>query len=212
VIQTTGPTEGPRSLGAPTVDAGPDQVIEIDGAANLSAIVTAPNGGATIIWRLYSGPASVQLTNPNNATASASFNAPGTYTFMVSVSDNVHAVAYDAVIVKVMPRVRMANISTRVGVGTGQDVAIAGFIISGDSPKSVIVRALGPTLTGFGIAGALNDPMLDLHDGAGNQIAANDNWKDSQEQAIADSGFAPANDSRSCNCIDIGPGKLHGDC
>src|SRR6476659_5335165 len=150
VIQTTGPTEGPRSPNAPTVDAGSNQVIEIDGAANLSAIVTAPNGGATITWRLYSGPASVQLTNPNNATASASFNAPGTYTFMVSVSDNVHAVAYDAVIVKVMPRVRMANISTRVGVGTGQDVAIAGFIINGDSPKRVIVRALGPTLTGFG--------------------------------------------------------------
>ena len=207
VIQTTGPTEGPRSPNAPTVDAGSNQVIEIDGAANLSAIVTAPNGGATITWRLYSGPASVQLTNPNNATASASFNAPGTYTFMVSVSDNVHAVAYDAVIVKVMPRVRMANISTRVGVGTGQDVAIAGFIISGDSPKRVIVRALGPTLTGFGVAGALNDPMLDLRDGAGNQIAANDNWKDSQEQAIADSGFAPANDSEAAIASTLAPGN-----
>jgi hypothetical protein len=207
VIQTTGPTEGPRSPNAPTVDAGSNQVIEIDGAANLSAIVTAPNGGATITWRLYSGPASVQLTNPNNATASASFNAPGSYTFMVSVSDHVHAIAYDAVIVKVMPRVRMANISTRVGVGTGQDVAIAGFIISGDSPKRVIVRALGPTLTGFGIAGALTDPMLDLRDGAGNQIAANDNWKDSQEQAIADSGFAPANDSEAAIASTLAPGN-----
>src|SRR2546423_371154 len=94
-----------------------------------------------------------------------------------------------------MPHVRMANISTRVSVGTGQDVAIAGFIINGDSPKSVIVRALGPTLTGFGLAEALNDPMLDLRDGAGNQITTNDNWKDSQQQAIADSGFAPENDS-----------------
>jgi hypothetical protein len=126
---------------------------------------------------------------------------------MVSVSDNVHAAAYDAVIVKVMPRVRMANISTRVGAGTGQDVAIAGFIISGDSPKRVIVRALGPTLTGFGIAGALNDPMLDLRDGAGNQIAANDNWKDSQEQAIAASGFAPANDSEAAIASTLAPGN-----
>src|SRR5207244_1791399 len=134
VIQTTGPTEGPRSSNAPTVVAGSNQVIEIDGAANLSAIVTAPNGGATITWRLYSGPASVQLTNPNNATASASF-------------------------------------------------------------------------TGFGIAGALNDPMLDLRDGAGNQIAANDNWKDSQEQAIADSGFAPANDSEAAIASTLAPGN-----
>src|SRR6476660_3431322 len=197
VIQTTGPTEGPRSPNAPTVDAGSNQVIEIDGAANLSAIVTAPNGGATISWRLYSGPAPVLLTNPNNATATASFSAPGTYTFMMSVNDNVHAVAYDAVIVKVMPRARMANISTRVDVGTGQDVAIAGFIINGDSPKSVIVRALGPTLAGFGIAEALNDPMLDLRDGAGNQIATNDNWRDSQHQAITDTGVSLANDSEA---------------
>jgi len=173
----------------------------------LSAIVTAPNGGAEITWRLYSGPASVQLINPNNATASASFSAPGTYTFMVSVSDNVHAVAYDAVIVKVMPRVRMANISTRVAVGTGQDMAIAGFIISGAAPKRVIVRALGPTLTGFGIDGALEDPMLDLRDGAGNQIATNDNWKDSQQQAITDTGFAPANDSEAAIEATLVPGN-----
>ena len=194
VIQTTGPAEGPRSPGAPTVNAGADQVIGIDDIATLSATITAPSGGATTSWRLYSEPASVLLTNPNNATATASFRSPGTYTFIVSESDNVHAVAYDAVIVKVMPRVWMVNISTRVGVGTGQDVAIAGFIIARDSPKSVMVRALGPTLTGFGIAAALSDPMVDLRDGAGNRIATNDNWKDSQQQAIAESGFAPSND------------------
>ena len=207
VIQTTRPTEGPRSPNPPTVDAGPDQVIGIDDIATLSATITAPNGGATTTWRLYSGPASVQLTNPDTANATASFSASGTYTFMASVNDNVHAVAYDAVVVKVMPRVRMANISTRVVIGTGQDVAIAGFIINGDSAKSVIVRALGPTLTGFGIADAIDDPVLDLRDGAGNQIATNDNWKDSQQQAIADSGFAPANDSEAAIVSTLAPGN-----
>ena len=135
------PTEGPRSPNPPAVDAGPDQVIGIDDIATLNATITAPNGGATPSWRL-SGPASVQLTNPNNATATASFSTQGTYTFIVSVNDNVHAVAYDAVVMKVMPHVRMANISTCLAVGTGQDVAIAGFIINGNSPKSVIIRAL----------------------------------------------------------------------
>jgi hypothetical protein len=207
VIQTTGPTEGPRSPNPPTVDAGADQVIGIDDIATLSATITAPNGGATTSWRLYAGPASVQLTNPNNATATASFSTQGTYTFMVSVSDNVHAVAYDAVVVKVMPHVRMANISTRLAVGTGQDVAIAGFIINGNSPKSVIVRALGPTLSGFGVAGVLDDPMLDLRDGAGNPIAMNDNWKSSQQQAIGDSGFAPANDSEAAIISTLAPGN-----
>src|SRR5438477_311279 len=207
VIQTTGPTEGPRSPSAPTVDASPDQVIGIDDTATLSAVISAPNGGTTINWRLYSGSARVQLTNANTATANASFSAPGIYTFMVSVTDNIHAVAYDAVIVKVMPHVRMANISTRVAVGTAQNVAIAGFIINGDSPKEVMVRALGPSLTPFGVAGALSDPMLDLRDDAGNQIATNDNWKDSQEQAIVDTGFAPANDSESAILATLPPGN-----
>jgi hypothetical protein len=207
VIQTTGPTEGPRSPGAPIVDAGSDQVIGIDDTATLSALVSAPNQDTTINWRLYSGPAAVQLTNSNTATANASFSAPGSYTFMVSVADNMHAVAYDAVVVKVMPHVRMANISTRVAVGTAQNVAIAGFIINGDSPKQVMVRALGPSLTPFGVAGALSDPMLDLRDDAGNQIATNDNWKDSQEQAIVDTGFAPANDSESAILATLPPGN-----
>jgi len=206
VIQTTGPSEGPRSPAAPTVDAGPDQVIGIDDIATLNAVINAPNGGTTINWRLYSGPAAVQLINPNTATASASFSAPGSYTFMVSVTDNIHAVAYDAVIIKVMPHVEMANISTRVAVGTAQNVAIAGFIINGDSPKRVMVRALGPSLTPFGVAGA-HDPMLDLRDGAGNQIVTNDNWKDSQEQAIVDTGFTPANDSESASVATLTAGN-----
>lgn len=207
MIQTTGPTDGPRSPNPPTVDAGADQVIGIDDIATLSATITAPNGGAITGWRLYSGPGSVQLTNPNNATATAGFSTQGTYTFIVSVSDNVHAVAYGAVVMKVMPHVRMANISTRLAVGTGQDVAIAGFIINGNSPKGVIVRALGPTLSAFGIAGALDDPMLDLRDGAGNSIAINDNWKSLQQQAIADSGFAPANDSEAAIISTLAPGN-----
>ena len=208
VIQTTGPTEGPRSPGAPTVDAGANQVIGIDDTAALSAVISAPNGGTTIKWQLYSGPAAVQLTNSNTATANASFTAPGSYTFMVSVTDSIHAVAYDAVVINVMPHVRMANISTRAAVGTAQNVAIAGFIINGDSPKRVMVRALGPSLMPFGVTGALNDPMLDLRDGAGNQIATNDNWKDSQEQAIADTGLGPGNDSESAIVATLSPGDF----
>jgi hypothetical protein len=147
------------------------------------------------------------LTNSNTAAANASFTAPGSYTFMVSVTDSIHAVAYDAVVINVMPHVRVADISTRAAVGTAQNVAIAGFIINGDSPKRVMVRALGPSLAPFGVTGALNDPMLDLRDGAGNQIATNDNWKDSQEQAIADTGLAPANDSESATVATLLPGN-----
>jgi hypothetical protein len=100
VIQTTGPTEGPRSPGAPTVSAGPDQ--NISGLnTTLTGTVVDPSGSAAISWKLYSGPAPVNLGNPNEATTSVNFSQPGTYTFELSADDAVHAVAYDAVIVNV---------------------------------------------------------------------------------------------------------------
>ncbi len=100
VIQTTGPTEGPRSPGAPSVNAGTDQSINAL-STTLSGTIVDPSGAATILWKLYSGPAPVNLANPNAATTLVNFNQPGTYTFELSASDGVHAVAYDAMIVNV---------------------------------------------------------------------------------------------------------------
>src|SRR5438309_5371163 len=100
VVQTTGPSEGPRSPGAPTVDAGPDQ--NISGlSTTLSGTVVDPSGTATILWKLYSGPAAVSFANSNAATTLVNFTQSGTYTFELSADDAVHAVAYDAVIVNV---------------------------------------------------------------------------------------------------------------
>jgi hypothetical protein len=69
------------------------------------------------------------------------------------------------------------NLSTRVSVQGGDGVAIAGFIIGGSSPKQVLIRGLGPSLSEFQIAHALQDPTLDLHDSSGNFIASNDDWQ-----------------------------------
>jgi hypothetical protein len=57
-----------------------------------------------------------------------------------------------------------------------------------------LIRALGPELTGFGISDALQDPTMELHDGNGNLLLANDNWKDSQQAAIQATGLAPGDD------------------
>ncbi|HZR78751.1 MAG TPA: hypothetical protein VFA58_06050 [Chthoniobacterales bacterium] len=100
VVQTTGPTEGPRSPGAPTVDAGADQTIA-GLTATLTGTVADPSGNAAITWKLYSGPAPVNLANPNAASTLVNFSQPGTYTFELSADDAVHAVAYDAMIVNV---------------------------------------------------------------------------------------------------------------
>ncbi len=94
----------------------------------------------------------------------------------------------------------ITNISTRGPVGTDANVMIGGFIVggglgaNGDGSSKVLVRALGPELTSFGIADALQDPEMDLFDGNGNLIASNDNWKALQQTAIQATGLAPGDE------------------
>jgi hypothetical protein len=95
------------------------------------------------------------------------------------------------------------NISTRLSVGTSENVLIAGFIITGNAPKAVIVRAIGPST---GIPGALQDPTLELHDSA-NHVVSNDNWKDTQEQIIRDTGIPPPDPRESAIVIGLDPGN-----
>src|SRR4051812_5683836 len=94
VIQTTGPAEGPRSPGAPTVDAGADQFLEWPTSISLTGAVNDPSGHSAVTWKLYSGPSGVSFANPNQAATSVTLNGPGTYTFMLSAEDTVHPVAY----------------------------------------------------------------------------------------------------------------------
>ena len=89
---------------------------------------------------------------------------------------------------------KQLNISTRLDVQTGDGVGIGGFILTGSDPKKVVIRALGPSLTGLGVPGALQDPTLQLHDHTGATIAFNDNWKDTQQSAIQSTGLAPSDD------------------
>ena len=98
---------------------------------------------------------------------------------------------------QVGPLAKATNISTRGMVGTGEDVLIAGFVISGNQPKKVIVRALGPTLSTLGVGGALADPTIAIVNSSNVVVASNDNWRNTQEPQIAASGFAPPNDLES---------------
>jgi IgA Peptidase M64 len=95
------------------------------------------------------------------------------------------------------------NISTRGNVLTGENVLIGGFIIGGTAPKKLIIRALGPSLQQFGITNALSDPILQLLDSAGEIIATNDNWRDTQQSEIAASGFQPPNDKEPAISITL---------
>lgn len=100
---------------------------------------------------------------------------------------------------------RMANISTRGLVGTGQGQLIGGFIITG-GPKLVMIRAMGPSLAAAGVTPALANPTLTLYAG-GTQLAANDDWKTNTNVAdIMASGIAPADDLESVLLIRLEPG------
>ncbi len=92
---------------------------------------------------------------------------------------------------------QLANISTRGFVQTGDNVMIGGFIVLGTDPEEVIVRAIGPSLTALGVAGALADPTLELIDGNGGLVMANDNWRDNQETEISATGLAPTDDAEA---------------
>jgi Tol biopolymer transport system component len=75
------------------------------------------------------------------------------------------------------------NISTRMRVDTGDNVLIGGFIVTGTTPKNVVVRGIGPSLSQAGIGDVLADPTLELHDGSGALLVVNDNWQDDPAQA-----------------------------
>jgi hypothetical protein len=99
----------------------------------------------------------------------------------------------------------LANISTRGKVQTGDNVMIGGFIIGGADPTTVLVRAIGPSLASQGIGQPLADPILELHDGSGNLISSNDNWRSDQEPAIIATGIPPTDDRESAIVATLQP-------
>jgi len=111
---------------------------------------------------------------------------------------------------------RLGNISTRVSVQTGDDVAIGGFIVNAPTanpaaqPLKVIMRGIGPSLGNANppVAGALADPSLELHDGTGATIAMDDNWMDEPNaQEIIDSTVAPTDPAESAELMSLNPGN-----
>lgn len=99
---------------------------------------------------------------------------------------------------------RLANISTRGKVETGDNVMIGGWIIGGGESTGVVVRAVGPSLS---VTGALADPMLAVYNGNGALLAQNDDWRLTQEQALLDLGLAPTDNRESAILLSLLPGN-----
>jgi hypothetical protein len=179
------------------------------------------NGGTTNIVNFNQDPngdfgdwLSDQCPQPNPYVQNA-FACTGQSSDIAATSPegiNLDVIGYN------LSSVTLSNISTRGFVQTGNNVMIGGFIVGGNGPKTVIIRAIGPELSAppFNVPNALADPTLELHNGTGALIASNDNWQttiiggiitSSQVSAIQNSGHAPTQASESAIIATLQPGN-----
>jgi N-acetylneuraminic acid mutarotase len=204
----------PNPLGNPTLELH-------DGRGAL--IGSNDNWRTTIIGGIIMGDQRSDIRNSGYAPGDGREPAiiaelpAGNYTAIVRGVNNMTGVAlvevYD---LSTNSNSILANISTRAFVQTNDDVMIGGFIVQGGVSKKVIVRAIGPELTQHGVPNALADPTLELHDGAGNLIASNDNWVTTriggiitanQFPDILDSDYAPTDLNESVIIAELPPGN-----
>jgi hypothetical protein len=160
-------------------------------AFNSAGTSDASNAACAVAMDPSSGPTT--SNPPPGATTTPTSPTPSNPTGTGS-NDNITTLTNDPV----------DGRSTRGAVLTGDNVMIAGFIISGDAPKTMLIRARGPTLADLGVPHVMHDPFLRLYSGQ-TVIAQNDNWRDSQEQAISATGLDP------CQPFQVG-GTVPTDC
>ena len=161
-------------------------------------------------------PAATLRATPLESAIIADLPA-GNYTAIVRGVNNLTGVALVEVY-DLSPETSsiLGDISTRGYVQTGDNVMIGGFTIPGTQPKGVILRAIGPELSKYGIPNPLADPTLELYDSTGALIASNDNWQHTaiggiiaadQVRDILNSGLAPGDQNESVINATLVPGN-----
>ncbi|MDP9098952.1 MAG: hypothetical protein M3N48_08155, partial [Verrucomicrobiota bacterium] len=144
---------------------------------------------------------------PGNELESALWGIidPGSYTVVLRDKNGAAGIGvFEAYDLDQTADSQLANVSTRGLVQTGDNVLIGGVIVLGQNPRRVIVRAIGPSLS---VAGRLGDPTLELHDGNGALIVANDNWRSDQEAEIIATTIPPSNNLESAIVRNLTPGN-----
>lgn len=218
IIRAIGPEL--TQFGVPNVLMNPTLELH-DGAGAL--IASNDNWQTTIIGGIITHDQVQEILNSGRAPADARESAiiaslpAGNYTAIARGVSNTTGVAlvevYD---LSHSSNSVLGNISTRSFVQTDDNVMIGGFIIAGPQPKRVIVRAIGPELTQFGVPNVLANPTLELHNSAGVLIAFNDNWQmtiiggiimQDQVQQIINSGLAPGDPRESAIIANLPAGN-----
>lgn len=158
--------------------------VQVTGSHTLNVAATG-SGTLSYAWRFRAAGSATSeplrlATGPSYTIGSVQPADAGTYS--VTVSNGAGTVTSSSATLTVTPLATsadttLANISTRGVVGSDAGMLIAGLVVRGNSPKNVVVRAVGPALAGFGVADALTDPQLRIFDSNGRLVAENDNWE-----------------------------------
>jgi outer membrane protein assembly factor BamB len=218
IIRAIGPEL--TQYGVPNFLANPTLELH-DGSEAL--IASNDDWSTTIIGGIITSDQVADIWNSGHAPGDGRESAiianlpPGNYTAIVRGVNNMTGVAlvevYD---LSAETNSILGNISTRSFVQTGDNLMIGGLIVQGTQPKHVIIRAIGPELTQYGVPNFLANPTLELHDGTGALIASNDNWSttiiggiitEDQVQDIQNSGHAPTEASESAIIANLPPGN-----
>jgi glucose/arabinose dehydrogenase len=199
---------GPSLTQAGVPDALADPVLELHGPSPFVTI-TNDNWRDDPVQEAAIIATGIPPGNDLESAIDATLN-PGTYTAVVSGKNNAAGVAlvevYD---LNQTASAKLANLSTRAFVSTGSNIVIGGFRLGGQNGTGrIVVRGIGPSLTAAGVPNALMDPTLELRDGDGALLMANNDWQDDplQASALTFAGLAPTNNLESALVADLPPG------
>jgi alpha-galactosidase-like CBM13-containing protein/fibronectin type III domain protein len=218
IIRAIGPELS--QYGVPNAMADP--ILELHNGTG-APIASNNNWQTTIIGGIITSDQVPDIQNSGHAPGDERESAiiadlpPGNYTAIVRGVNNTMGVALVEVY-DLSPSLQsiLDNISTRSLVQTGNNVMIGGFIVQGAQPKNVIIRAIGPELSQYGVPNPLANPTLELHNGAGTLIASNNDWQQTivggiitsnQVQSIQNSGHAPMDPNESAIIANLPPGN-----
>jgi len=186
---------------------------------NVPFAVTVPAGTPQLVMEVFTpsgqaagnsffiGSNTEPQTGPSYVSAIVCGNPTPTDTAKIGFPD-MHIVFFVRGSCRTGPAAEALNISTRLRVETGDNAMIGGFIITGNAPKSLILRGIGPSLTNLGISDALADPVLALRGASGATIYQNENWQDDPAQSaqISAAGLAPQDSRESGIASTLSPG------